>query len=481
MKNQLVIALVSVCLSFAGFGANDDAAVANRKWVRAQIAKITQTIGSKTNAVKQSDSPVVTKAGTVSFGTGTNATVRLYTPTNAGLFVAWSTVPEVPRHTFFAKVPGSRTYANVSNTFFAAITYTTTNGIEAAQRNGKTVTCEHSRTTWTATDRNGAAWRSAYLDSNTALCMVTNPANYIIIQRTNITDERKAALLFNYTVADNAPVRRFSFAALLFPTAYADDHHIEVERGGGTLGFHAGVALDFTITVTDKRINGTFTIQGGGDHQYNPYGGMDHAELNANEAGYKSYSEISNPENWGFTFPLLMVDENGNQFYINKKQFANSDEWLAFVDEIELPAPNEVDEPEIDDPSQHVCKVYQTNQDGTATHCKYCPRCNSEYTITKTWSDGAKEEETKKLHFIGAEHNWKYIIYGTLQNGGMGDVEDDDGCCICYEEPGKNFCGNGALNNLDDSHNYTKHIVNDPNVTGRDECGCMCREYWAGH
>ena len=186
-----------------------------------------------------------------------------------------------------------------------------------------------------------------------------------------------------------------------------------------------------------------------------------------------------------------MRDEDGNEVYITKRQFANSDSWLDAMSQVfdNLPKPNETEEPEIDDPSEHVCKVYQANQDGTRTHvgcicdwpnCKYCPSCNTEYTVTKTWSDGYREEKTVRLRFIGAEHNWKYIVNGVLQDGRVGDAEDDDnGCMICHQEDGKHFCGDGSKCNLQQSHDYTAHVANDANVSGRDECGCMCRKYWA--
>ena len=41
---------VAACLALAGFGAADDAAVANRKWVRAQIATALKSINATNRA-----------------------------------------------------------------------------------------------------------------------------------------------------------------------------------------------------------------------------------------------------------------------------------------------------------------------------------------------------------------------------------------------------------------------------------------------
>lgn len=493
MKKYAIL-LAAACLAFAGFGANDDAAVANRKWVRAQIATALRTLNTSnhvyTGSMIASTSNSWTYSSQLDTDTNTAVKVKVYTPEYPALFVAWSTTNGVPAYETYAKVPNAMRYANVSNSFIASISYSVTNWVESTSRNGQVVTCERTRTTWSATDRNGGTWRMTYVAGQTALALTTDPSRYFIIQRTTITEKQKAALLGNLLAhaAVAPPVFRFS----LFLSAYADDHHVEVERGGGTLGYHAAVCVD--IELNDKRISGTFKVIDGGDHQYNPYSGTDHANLDADEAAYRSWDSVKDPENWGYSFPLLMEDENGNQVYITKKQFMNSDSWLDAMELAfdNLPKPNQVEEPEIDDPSEHVCKVYRVNDDGSATHigcvcdwpnCKYCPNCNSEYTITKTWSDGYKEEKTVRLHFIGAEHNWKNIVFGELQGGGQGYAEADEGCMICFAgnnaHDGTHFCGDGSKNNLQQNHDYTSHVANDTNVSGRDECGCICRKYWA--
>ena len=519
----LAVAALLAAASLAALpcrAAEDDAAVANRKWVRAQLAKIESRLNPDTNAfLTVADTTSVRYSATIPLGGGTNLVAEISTPTNNGLFVAWSSVPDlIPPYSFYAQVPGACTYANVSNAYLREIHYSSTNWTETAVRDGETVTCEHMRTKWRAVSADGSAWHSAAWDGDTYLSMETNEAVYVIIRRTAVTDAKRDALLAGYgaSVAAQAPPslgsRLLALLDLAVPSALADgssgpttEHVREVERGGGTLGYHAPLQLGFTITI--KALGSTFTVTQKGDHQYNPFSGLDHKDLAAGDAKYSNWSVVSNPENWGFAFPMEFKDVNGNKASVTKKQFQNSPEWTEFVRNVQLPKPNVSDEPDIEDASSHkTCLVWDNRfaEDGgenpkdewvhVGCACDYrqCPwyygaaekgLTQFTYPVTVSWSNGDVETVTKTNEYVGAKHNWQWVSC-RLDGGALAYRTDDKniGCYVCFQDPDNDethFCGDGSQFNLIKSKDLTEHNVNVPKVTGRDECGCACRENWA--
>ena len=140
MKRYAIL-LAAACLAFAGFGANDDAAVANRKWVRAQIATALRTLNTSnhvyTGSMIASTSNSWTYSSQLDTDTNTAVKVKVYTPEYPALFVAWSTTNGVPAYETYAKVPNAMRYANVSNSFIASISYSVTNWVESTNRNGQ--------------------------------------------------------------------------------------------------------------------------------------------------------------------------------------------------------------------------------------------------------------------------------------------------------------------------------------------------------
>lgn len=486
MKRTILAAFAALA-AFASIAAPDDSAVANRKWVREYIGA---------NAVKAR--PAITSVGgsvtCASSLPGTNGmdlaiTVRV--PTNEALFVAWSTEGRIPSFCHYAKVPGMALYQNVSNAFLPSISFSVTNWVEYGTNElGEVRTCRHTSTRWTATAANGERWSTAYMNGNTVLCCSTNTARYIVIQRSTVSDRAASALLGPWGVAWSHPAAPPSLLSLLVQAAFAEDHHVEVERFGGTLGYHEAVEVsDFTVTDRKKTYNYRL-IDDGENHQYDPYGGIDHADLAAGEAYYRSPSMLADPEKWGYSFPLLVevLDKNGNPtgktVYINKEDLMASDAWIDAVN-VALPKPNEPDEPAISDPSEHDCGVFdrEGNHIGCVCDyrfCKYCPRCAGEYEITKSWSDGTVERTKKTLSFVGAVHN----MQGVQLNGDGKFYADEGGCSICWAgdnaENGTHFCGNADLNNIGGKA-LSQHLANDLAKTVREECGCMCGKYGDGY
>ena len=503
--------------------ADDDAAVANRKWVRAQLARLEDRLNPDTNAVLSvCDETSVSYSATIPLGGGTNLIAEITTPTNAGLFVAWSAVPDlIPTHSFYAKAPGVQAYANVSNAYLREIRYSVSNWTETAWRDGVLDSCGHARTTWTATASDGSAWRSAAWDGNTVLYLATNPAVYAVIQRTAITDAKRDALLAGYGASVAAQAPPHSAARLLallgsrlldlaVPSANADAAGgIPVVEGDGrdygcTLGFHSGVQIGFEVTVTAPQ-KGTYVVTQGGDHQYNPYSGTDHKDLAADEADYLSEAMFSNPSNWGYSFPMEFKSEEGVTFTVTLKQFKNSPEWQDFVAGVKLPSANYYDEPEISEPTDHEeCGVYELieGEDGSVTRGRHvgctcpfylCPYYEGaaekglteyKYKSKKAWKEtGVVEWVEKTLKYKGALHNWQVVATGYAEDGsGMTSWKDAElGCLICFkdeDDKDTHFCGNGNKGNID-SKLETKHYANVYSVTRRPECGCLCRKRWA--
>ena len=483
--------IILACAALLAFGEGDDSAVANRKWVRAQIANALggvqtkppsiETVGGSTTAT--SDLPEADDADALKSAT---VKVTAYAPTNAALFVAWTTEPRIPAYSYYAKIPGMNLYAS-TNAFLRTISFTVTNWTECATNSlGHEIHCDHQSTRWTATDANGGRWATAYMGGNTVLCCTADTSRYVVIQRSTVTDAAAKILRGSYGVAWNtATAPPFTFLSLLAPPALAD-HHVEVERGGGTLGYHEAVAIEY-VDIADK--TGTYVYRipdDGRDHQYDPYGGVKHGDLNAGEAHYLSDGARTDPENWGFTFPLLVdvLDADGNptgrQFKILKGQFMKSRAWLEACS-VELPKANEKDEPEISDPSEHDCKVFDANGNHVGCvcdwrYCRFCPNCDSKYTITKYWSDGTVEKAEKEIRFAGAQHNAKGVML--LSDGNY--YEDAGGCIVCWagdnRNDGTHFCGDMDKNNLDGKAK-SSHTRNWTEDTGREECGCACGKY----
>ena len=466
-----VAAIAAVC----AYGAPDDSAVANRKWVRQYVSSVVPmkgpSVGGTTNTSWRT-SFSVDETNTL--------TATIYTPTNPALFVAWSTVPEIPAYTFYAKVPGMQMYANATNAFLPTITYTVTNWTETTTNAaGANVSANFTSTRWRATDSGGGKWATGYLNGDTILCCATNTAKYIVIRTSTVTDNAARTLRGSYELQ---VVRDFRLLSLFAFTAYAE---VETERGGGTLGYHQGLAMDVSFTSS---LGGTYTVADAKDHQYNPYGGVDHADLKESDTGYLSYEMFSDPENWGYSFPLEVkyTDSFGNtrtSVIRTKKSFQSSPEWQEFVSNLKLPEPPQNEEtPTItDDPGVHECGVADAegNHIGCVCDypfCKYCPNCKLEYKVT--WSDGS--QTTKTLSFAGARHNLRQVICDA--NGVVSPTEaGGGGCVICWAadnaENGTHFCGNETgTRGWGDENSFT-HIVNDPADTGRENCGCKCAHY----
>ena len=486
MRRALLSAFAAACgLALSAVAAPDDSAVANRKWVREYVGA---------NAVKARAS-IAGIGGSATFSSalpGTNdmsVSVTVCVPTNQALFVAWSTEPRIPAYGYYAKVPGMPFYANVSNAFLSTISFSVTNWVEYGTNElGQVRTCSHSSTRWTATASNGEKWSTAYLNGNTILCCSTNTARYVVIQRTTVADGMARTLRGPWGVAWNAPAAPPSLLSALIGQAFADEHHVEVERGGGTLGYHEAVYVE-SFTVTDLLGKHTYRIAyDGKDHQYDPYGGKDHADLAAGEAYYRTPEAMADPGNWGYSSKIIVdvLDKDGNptgvQMIIFKSDLMASKAWLDAVN-VELPKPNEPDEPKISDPSEHDCGVFDAegNHIGcvcTYRFCKYCPSCDSKYTITKTWSDGSVEKSEEELAFVGARHNAKSVAFTA-----DGYCEQDDGCLICWSQDnasdGTHFCGNMDAYNVGGAAK-SHHMANDIGVTGREACGCMCGKYGDG-
>lgn len=492
MKRCIILAAFA---ALAAFGAEDDAHTANHKWVRAQIESalqgVTRTGRTYPSLVAQTENTYTFKADVANGTNDVDLTIKLVAPTNAALFVAWSTCTNVPARTYYAKVPNQQLYVNATNAFLPSISYAVEAHTTATNRNGRTVYAFTQTTRWSATDARGGAWAMAYRGGDTVLFNAANTNEYIVIRNTTISDAKKAALLSNYVAnAASAPPRpRFSFLSLFVSSAYAEPG-VEVERGGGTLGYHSALEIG-EVTVETKRGEKTYYLPDDGrDHQYNPNSGRDHADLDAEDAYYLTYEMVADPLNWGFQ-PVTrsgdeyieMVDENGNSYLLLWETFVTSDAWLDAVAKAleELPKANVYNEVvDVDDPTEHECKVYDAegNHIGCVCdwpNCEYCPNCNTEYEVRSEWTDGRITTEKKTLKFSGARHNWQNV----LQDVNGDDYSDASGCMVCYQEAGKHFCGNGALNNVSDEHDLTHHYPNDPDITGRAECGCLCRKYAA--
>lgn len=513
MRRAALPLLAAACAALAPLAADAaQAKVATRDWVRRQFARIESRLASDTNAViaVADDAPSVHEA-TIPLGDGTNALVTVYVPTNAGLFVAESSVPDlVPPHSFYAKAPGVQTYANVSNAYLGEIHYAVSNWTERAVRNGVEDECEHSRTKWTATGADGSLWVSSAFDGDTYLSMATNHDAYVVIRRTTITDERRDELLAGYgaSAAAQAPPRLGPrLLSLLVPSALADEGRVvEVDKsGGGTLGYHQGVALGFTITLSI--FPGERYAPPPGDHQYNPYSGTAHKDLAADESDYLNEALFSNPENWGFSFPLTMtatVDGKTKTIRVTKKRFTESPEWLDFLRGVTLPKPNELDEPEFEDASEHDCLVWAwKDKDGNRLaykrhvgcvcnhrQCKYyygaAKLGGGQYTykIKKTWAKSGDVEWVEKvMDYEGALHNWAEVVMRLDENGEYSLTDKfSPGCYVCYQDPNDDttdFCGRGDKYNISKDFDYTRHECNDPEISGRRECGCYCSKYWA--
>lgn len=487
--------------AFVGFCADDDSAVANRKWVREYVAGMAVQAKPKLNPGES-----FTATSSVAGTNGMEMTTTVRVPTNEAIFVAWTTETRVPAYSYYARIPGQNLFACATNSFMPTISYTVTNWTERATNDlGVVMVCEHSATRWYAKDATGAKWCTAYLGGNTILCNSKDTTKYIVIQKSTVSDKAAKILRGSYEldfVKYSAPP--FSFLSLFVSPAYADDlPGVEVDRGSGTLGYHEAVEIG-ALTISNKLGTETYyLLEDGHDHQYNPYGGIDHADLAADEAYYRSDAARLDPRNWGFVFDdkdrLLVAfqheDGTWDQAYITRQQLMESDAWQRAVN-VDLPKPNQKTEPTLSDPSEHECKVYDANGKHIGCvcdfpYCQYCPSCEGKtYTITREWRNPATgaviyTEDASKvtLHFAGARHNIKQVAYGALEGGGMGYAEAAEGCTVCWDRDnareGTHFCGNADKDNPNGAA-LSSHAVNDPNVTGREECGCMCRKYHDG-
>ena len=461
--------------ALAASAAPDDAAVANRKWVRRYVSSLVAPKGPSVGGTNA--------AWSASFAVDATNTahVSVYVPTNAAVFVAWSNAPEIPAHAYYAKVPGMRMYACATNAALPTISYSVTNWtLRSTNAAGAAVSASLSSTRWTATDAKGGRWFTGFRDGDTVLCSATNAEIYAVIRSTTVTDAAARTLRGRYaTPAQSAASGGFAG----FFAAYAADW-VETERGGGTLGYHQGLAMDMRFT---SALGGTYTVSDGRDHQYDPYGGVDHADLKGGESWYLSAEAFSDPENWGYSFPLEItyMDQDGfvyKSVVYSKKSFTESPEWQEFISSVELPEPPQEESPTVsEDPGEHKCKVFdaQGNHIGCVCdnpYCKYCPSCRAEYEVT--WSDGSKTRKT--LSFVGALHNLAQVSCGA--DGSVAkSAAGEGGCTVCWAADnaaaGTAFCGNSAGTKgwMDDD--FFSHSANDPAQTGRESCGCMCARY----
>ena len=478
MRNILVRGLIAAYIAASGFSPLfADKRAADRDWVDRRIDEAIANIVIRSMPDRIRTGDTTNTSWRTSFGLdATNTlTATIYIPTNPALFVAWSTVPEIPAYTFYAKVPGLQMYANATNSLLPTITYTVTNWTETATNSaGAAVSASFKSTRWRATDSGGGKWFTGYLDGDTILCMATNTAKYIVIRSSTVTDAAARTLRGSY---EPQVVRDFRLLSLFALTAYAD---VDTESGGGSLGYHQGLAMG--VALTDN-LGRTYYVDDGKDHQYDPYGGVAYADLKEGESGYLSSAAFSDPENWGYSFPLEVVLENGTKLRITKRAFMNSPEWQEFMSNLELPDPPQKDEtPTItDDPGEHDCKVFDAegNHIGCVcdnVYCKYCPNCNLEYKVT--WSDGS--QTTKTLSFVGAQHNLQQVVCDA--NGVLLPSEaGGGGCVICWAADnaanGTHFCGNETGTRGWGDENVFTHSVNSPSATGRENCGCMCAHY----
>ena len=251
MKRCIILAAFA---ALAAFGAEDDAHTANHKWVRAQIESalqgVTRTGRTYPSLVAQTENTYTFKADVANGTNDVDLTIKLVAPTNAALFVAWSTCTNVPARTYYAKVPNQQLYVNATNAFLSEISYAVQAHTTETNRNGRTVYSFTQTTRWSATDARGGAWAMAYRGGDTVLFNVANTNEYIVIQNTTISDARRVALLGNYR-ASAAAAPPFRLLSLFVPAAYAEPG-VEVERGGGTLGYHSALEIG-EVTVETKR------------------------------------------------------------------------------------------------------------------------------------------------------------------------------------------------------------------------------------
>ena len=172
------------------------------KTTRAQIESalqgVTRTGRTYPSLVAQTENTYTFKADVANGTNDVDLTIKLVAPTNAALFVAWSTCTNVPARTYYAKVPNQQLYVNATNAFLSEISYAVQAHTTETNRNGRTVYSFTQTTRWSATDARGGAWAMAYRGGDTVLFNVANTNEYIVIQNTTISDARRVALLGNY-------------------------------------------------------------------------------------------------------------------------------------------------------------------------------------------------------------------------------------------------------------------------------------------
>jgi len=241
---KIVVAAFAALVAFGAFAKADDAAVANRKWVRKAIA---EALGKKAL-----DADVVTNAnGTVTITspfTSTNIpgavsiSMTFSANTNEALRVDNSTIPGMTNRTYYAydyaqcgymntNAPVRAIYASkVVNTSVVTNYYT-----GEFSNHYWVVTNRVTETRFSATGTNGTAFVSFKTNGVYWIQAATNAAWKAKITRTKVSDANRSQLIGTPLAKTG---RRFSLFDLLVPTAYAD-----APSGNG-------IADDGTITWT---------------------------------------------------------------------------------------------------------------------------------------------------------------------------------------------------------------------------------------